>query len=899
MNRKKKKFNRLNIFIIIMSAIFVIISVKLAYIQIVRGEEYDDLANTNSFTQIEEQAPRGNIYDRNGEVLATNTISYSLIFTQTTESNENFFETMDKVFSILDEYNAVQLDEFDLKIDPFRFEFNTDNPETKIWAEKRFKKDRGLDEKIVDGEKVELDDEELLSILPEDTFNYLLLKYEIDDPENPKYTIEQEKRYMLVKDSLYIQSFSGNGMVTIAQNLSEETAFVFLQRLNEMPGIDVITEPIRYYPEGELAASILGYTAKIQPWQQDEYEEKGYNVNTDYIGTQGIEQVYEARLKGSKGANIVRINQQGRVIEQLGEREPYPGQDIYLTIDKRIQKAAEESLKDVMIELQKRSDSKNATRGAAVAIDIKTGEILALASEPSYDPNLFTTSAGLTEEQYNKYFNPDYESFAKDYIERSNLSVTVDDLFPEVKDEDGNVFGREDFYDIFPKPFFNYAISALVPPGSTFKPLTSIAALEEGVIDTTTTIQDKGIFTKYGYNGKCWIYSDYGMTHGFVNVVKALEVSCNYFFYTIGDYLQMYGSKGEDTLAKYAWQFGLGSAPGEKPTTGIELYDSESFGQVYNYESSKNVFSATFLKQLNLLLENGTDRQGNKYKSINLLSNENDSSELKNMKEKLQNYILDQMKNTDVSTSKSNEFFAEMQSQITSIIDKDSSLKKIGYSESDILTIANAINYSVNDCHGEIDTPTNILNASIGQGLSRFTPIQLASYIATVANGGTRYSSHLVKTIKEPSENQIIEETKPEVMNEIEMKDATLKAVFEGMLKVTSGEDGTATVAFSGFPIQTAGKTGTATFSTIEQEVGRDAYGVYVGFAPYDNPEIAVCTVIFDGAHGGSTASVARAIYEEYFKEDLKEKYPTYVAKYDYTAEDILSDTNSDSNNVD
>jgi penicillin-binding protein 2 len=887
---KKIKIDRYSSLYVIACIIFSVIIVRLAYIQVVKADEYKEKADKNSYTQIPDMAPRGLIYDKNGNTLATNHIIYTLTYTETDESKKSFISTANKVFSILDKNGEKQIDDFALKINPYRFEFNTDDAATKKWAELRFKKDRGMGEKTVNGEKVKLTDAELLAITPEETFKFLLTFYSIEkDPGKPIFSVNLERRYMLIKDAVWIQHFSNYKPVVIAKNIKKDTSFIFLQRLNEIPGIDVSTEPTRYYPYGNFASSIIGYISKIQPWQEDKYTEKGYDVSTDYVGTQGIESVYEDRLKGSKGGRTVRINPQGRVIEELGSIEPYPGQNIYLTIDENVQYAAEMALDDTMKAMQKTYNrshpfSRNATRGAAVVEDINTGAIIALASRPGYDPNIFSTAGALTSDLRKQYFDPDYEQFGKSYINRNGLSITVDALFPVQKDSSGNITGRKDVYDIYPKPFYNYAIASLIPPGSTFKPVTSLAALEEGIITPSTTVTDRGVYTAYpGFNGMCWLYRGSHATHGAVNVSKALEVSCNYFFFQIGDWLQSKGSSGMDTLAKYAWKLGLGCKAGEKATTGIELYDEESFGQVYNFESGKTIFSVLFTQELNDLLQKGKDRYGNNVKAIDILPKSDDSDQVKNLKSDFQKFISNQMKNTNVTAADSNKFFQQVQSKLKEMIAASPKLTKLKYSDNDIYKITIAINNSVNDARGEIKTPVNVLNAAIGQGTDQFTPLQLVSYLSTLLNGGTRYKAHIVDKITD-STGKVVEQTKPEIIEKNNFKKSSIDTIKKGMLLVTSGVEGTVNKSiFAGFPIQTAGKTGSATFSNFQSDYGRDAYAVYLGFAPYDNPEIAVSVVIFDGGSGGYSAPVARAIFEAYFKDRLKKQNPNYVPKYNYT----------------
>ena len=161
------------------------------------------------------------------------------------------------------------------------------------------------------------------------------------------------RRYMLVKDTLKMQSFSGYKPVTIANNLTKEAAGIFEQMQPEIPGVSVTTQPIRVYPNKDLGSAFLGYISKINPWDKDKYEEQGYDISSDYIGTSGIEAAFEDVLRGTKGQESIAVNKQGRKVSTLGEIETYPGQTIQLNIDKNMQYAAEKSLDAVMLDLQK------------------------------------------------------------------------------------------------------------------------------------------------------------------------------------------------------------------------------------------------------------------------------------------------------------------------------------------------------------------------------------------------------------------------------------------------------------------------------------------------------------------------------------------------------------------
>jgi penicillin-binding protein 2 len=870
---KKREFTRYTALIVIMCLIFTAITSQLFVLQVVKGEGYKEQANNKSIKEIPDTAPRGNIIDRNGAVLAKSEQSYVLVYNQTDESDKTFFDTMDKVFKILDENGETKQDDFELKIDPYSFVFRSDDPQTQRMLEIRFKKDRGLDEeilkklskdkksKLTKEEQDKIVDEELLKITPEETFKKLIKQYKIDDK---KYSLEEQRRFMIVKDTLKMQSFSGYKPVVVASNIKKDTAFKFKQMLNELPGIDVTTQPIRSYPNGELGSAFLGYISKITS-NQDKYEEKGYDVSSDYVGTAGIESVFEDRLKGSKGGRIVKLNKNGRIIEELGSREPYPGQTVQLTIDKDVQAAAEKAIDDKLAELranpygQNRSNTANATRGAAVAVDVNTGAILALASRPGYDPNLFATPGKLSTDLSKQFFTPDLEKFGRQYIEQRGLmsyypGKTEDEvlniLFPIDKSIKGNTTIRRDAYDIYPKSSFNYATQSRIPPGSTFKPITAIAGLETGVITPDYTMYDNGTFDKGG--GHIYEFKLDG-PNGLVDLTKAIEKSSNPYFMTVGKLLRT--AFGDDILAKYAWKFGLGVPPNSnvKPSTGIEI--PEAFGQVYNSVSAKNDYSSMYLWQIMSMLKNGQSDRGDKFTAIDLYDNDKDSSKVKEIKNNLKKSIKDSIK--EGSFNKDN--YSKL---LKDLIEADPKYSGSNISQKEIDTIINSIYYvAISDANSQLRAGFHMYDAAIGQGMDQFTPLQMANYVATLANGGTRYKLHLVDKFLDAN-GKAIEEVKPEVIEKTGVKPENLEAVKAGMTAVN--EKGTAAGAFKDFPIKTAGKTGTASLTNPES-IGRTDFAEYVGYAPIDNPKIAVYVVIFDGGQGATAATIARDMYTAYF----------------------------------
>lgn len=923
---KKKKISRYNVLIILMIIIFTTIIGKLVYLQLYKKEDYREVADTISNRIIVEKTPRGMIVDSGGEVLATNRQAYAITYTETKESNENFFKTMSELFNILESHGEAIGDDMLLKVDKeggCYFEYKTTEKKNQNVEEIRFKRDRGLNEKIerelfgniereLTDEEISKVNGELLKISPRETFDILVKSYnliglvrnnvkEYKDIEGKEltetllktYSLDEIRKYMLVKDTIKMQGFKGEKVVTLVQNVREETFLTIRQRLNDLPGIDIKVEPIRVYPNGTLASSILGYISPIDESQKDIYEMRGYDTSTDLVGKQGIEAAFEEELKGTKGGVNVKVNSKGTVTEERFKLEAIPGNTVQLSIDKDLQRVTEEALKDQMAWIRENASDNgkrypNANRGAAIAIEVNTGRVLSFASYPDFDPNKFAVKGSLSNEEYKKYFSPDLESYGNELIKRTGLSKTVDELFP--KDSNGV---RQDPKDHYPKPFYNYGSLGLIPPGSIFKSLTTLAGLSEGVIDKNTVIYDSGVYDTnkelVGFAPTCHKKSG----HGPVDAVKALQTSCNIFMYETG--YRLYKNSGGDIkaldkIAEYGWKFGLGVDPNSnmKKGTGIEI--EENFGNVYNFETSKNDIAYFSRFQLANDLDSGNYNNGTAYFiPFDYSYNDLDSDELNTAKKELKTKIYDRFDAIGKSgTMKTDEFSKHIRDDVKRIMDISPKYKEnlTKYEEkngkvnlnneakkvSDIIA-----KFVCNDKETEITSPAQIIYASIGQGTNNFTPLQLGGYISTLANGGTRYRLSLVDRVVD-YEGNVIREFKPEVLDKIDIKKEHLDIVKEGMSKANDSDGGTAAAAFRGFPIKTAGKTGTADFLDDQAEWGREPFATYISFAPLENPEIAFIGVIYDGGHGGWTAPVARAVYEEYFKEKLMTEYPGYTS---------------------
>ena len=457
--------------------------------------------------------------------------------------------------------------------------------------------------------------------------------------------------------------------------------FISAIRERGLSGVNIAPVTTRKYAT-TYAAHILGHTGDIQKEVWPTYKALGYAMN-EIVGIDGVENAFESLLRGQAGTQVVERNAKGKAVSQTWTQEPQPGQDVSLTIDLPLQQKVEDVLAQKLPTL-----TEDVEGGAAAMVDIHTGAVLALASYPTYDLTIYQNT-----ELYQQAMN--------------------DPL----------------------KPFNNRATTGIYAPGSTFKPLVAAAGLEEGIITPKTLIRDTGRYTYYkSPQPQCWIYRQFGGTHGNVNVTKAIEVSCNVFFYDTGRRL------GIQTIDDYARRFGLGES------TGIEI--PESPGVVAGPEYTEKVLGQTWY---------------------------------------------------DGST----------------------------------------------------------LSAAIGQENNQFTPLQLANYIATLVNGGKRYSVHLLKSVKASGSAQTVEEYQPQVVEEIELGEANLNAIKQGMLDLTT--TGSLGRYFRDLPFQVGAKTGSA------QVANSTSNAVFVCFAPYDDPQVALALVAEKGGSGSDLAGLAADILDFYF----------------------------------
>ena len=490
---------RFNIIAILVYAIGIILIAQLFNLQIVNGESYREQSNTRLSRVIKIDSSRGSILDRSGNELAGVRAVNNIELIKTNISDEDLNKCILNLVNLLNEQQVSYKDDFPIKINPF--EFTISGEELENWKEKN---------KI---------DKEATA---EETFNKFKAKYQITN-EN----VEDVRKIISIRYLIATTGYSATKSITIAEDVNDVVVAQINERNSEFPGISIDTKSIRTYNNGTLAAHVIGYTRTIS---DEEYKQRKdtYEMD-DIIGKTGIEAVFEEYLKGTSGEKQVEMAVDGTITSEYTTKDAIAGSDVVLTIDSNLQKVTEDALANCVEKIKSGgfAETYDARGGSAVVMDVNTGDVLAMASYPSYEPQWFV---GKLETDKWNYMN-----------------------------------------DSKTHPLLNKAIQGTYEPGSIFKMITAIAGLESGTITPKEKINDTGVYKKYGLDMKCWYYTSYHRGHGYVNVTQALQHSCNYFFYETGD------RTGIDAIAKYALHFGLGKK------TGIEL-PSEQTGTLAQRE---------------------------------------------------------------------------------------------------------------------------------------------------------------------------------------------------------------------------------------------------------------------------------------------------------------------------
>lgn len=667
----RKRFAAIFVAILVVVGIFAFRLFKL------QGEGGDTASllkgDTLSYTTTV-QAARGNILDRNGNILVSNRASYNLsIANLGFFSGESPLNQIRTLLELCDRAGQTVEDNLPISMEkPYTYLENPSYNQQK-WLS-AYLTWRNWDAEM--SAKNLLARMEKLYGIPEDW----------DDMT--------KRRVIGVRYELDLRYCVGMDNYVLAKDVSADLLAAAMEL--GIPGVSADAVTVREY-NTKYAAHILGFIGPIYAEELEKYTALGYSMDA-LVGKDGLERAFEEYLHGENGKKVTVIDEDGNILESYYSKVPVAGNNVSLTIDIALQAAAEEALEQTILDLREngvglKKEGKDAVGGAVTAVEIKTGDVLVSASYPSYDITTF-----------NKYYN-------------------------ELLAAEGN-------------PLKNRALTESYNPGSIYKMVTSIAAMDEDKASCWREITDLGVYTYYadqGYTCNCHIWTSQGTTHGTINLMEALSCSCNYYFYEVGR------EAGISAIDKVAAGLGLG----EK--TGVEVY--EASGRRANPETRA-------------LLYAGTD---------------------------------------------------------------------------------SAYWYGA-------DT----LQASIGQSDNAFTPLQMAVYCATLANGGTRMTATFLNQVTSWDSSKLVYRHEPLVASQYPISQNALTAVRDGM--ILAAKDGTANTYFHDYPISVAAKTGTA------QHGGEGSDNAsFICYAPAEDPQIAIAVYVEKGAQGGNLGQIAKAILDAYF----------------------------------
>lgn len=477
MNSKKNK-NRGNAAIAVICVIFTVFLVHLFRVQVIGTKEEAQAAV--SVVSVSVPPIRGEILDRNGYPFVTNKQVNKIIFNYPnfpknyTERNKIIIE----LIRIFRKNNVEWNDNLPILI----------NKKGKLI----FDKDKPNEVSYLKSEAF-LDLNYYADV--EDCFNALVSKYKLEE-----YSLKDARNIASVYYSMVKNGFNTGRNYEFATEVSSALVSAIKERSDHFPGVDVQVSSERDYYDGTLAPHILGIVANLSESEYESKKEEGYAI-TDMIGKSGIEAIMESQLRGKNGIKTITTDADGNKTEEYTVM-PQQGNTVILTLDRDLQKVAQDALAEGIKSLQISTDRSYMLTGSVVAMDTRNNEVLAMASYPNYD---------------NSTYQDDYEKLSKDVS----------------------------------KPLWNRALKSTYTPGSTIKPAVAMAGLEEGIIKGDMGIVCTGIYTHYqDYQPRCT------KVHGYQNVVNAIFNSCNIYFYDTARRL------GIEKLNSYFSMFGLGEPTG-------------------------------------------------------------------------------------------------------------------------------------------------------------------------------------------------------------------------------------------------------------------------------------------------------------------------------------------------
>ncbi len=519
---KSKERLRLIVLVLLIVAVFLTSSFRLMEFQVVNGASYREDANNITVSKTTITAARGEIVDRYGRPLAINKVGFNIVFDRAFMPKGEENAIISRLIDLLEKSGVEWVDE--LPITPAQ-------PYTFL---------EGKDQEIKT-----MKSREYLRLntyaTAQDCMDALIQKFEIAGYDEKKTRQVAGVRYQMM-----ISDFSVYNRYTFAEDVPASLVATVKELSYQLAGVDISEETMRNYVSGTIAPHIIGTIGPIYAEEYEKLKEKGYQMN-GIVGKSGVELAMESYLKGTDGIREISQNTKGNVVSDNVSKEPVPGNTVMLTIDKYLQQGVQNILEDHILNIEQpnKKGTQRAFAGAAVVLDVKTGEILACATYPSYDIN-------------------DYRS------QYSTLSADKKGI-----------------------PLLNRALKGNYRPGSTFKTVVAAGALSEGTINRNTLINCTRIYQRFPtLKMKCLFIGHSGN----INVVTAIRKSCNIFFYETGINL------GIDKINEYAHAMGLGTQTGLEIATDTGAISSPERSKKLGSEWSIGNVAQTSIGQLDTVV---------------------------------------------------------------------------------------------------------------------------------------------------------------------------------------------------------------------------------------------------------------------------------------------------------
>lgn len=883
---------------------------RIFTIQIVEGEEHETETEQKTTKEREIKSTRGNILDRNGELLAYNELSYSVTYEDTGElaTNEEKNAMIYKLIKIVEDNGGVLADDFFIQLDEDgNLYFQKDGS-----SELRFKRD------VYSLASVDQLTEEQKSASAEEIFQYMrhgstetaTKMYDISD----EYSIEDTLKIMMIRFNILMNKYSRYLPITIATNVNDKTVATIRESQEELPGVDILTQTQRVYNDSEYFSHILGYTGLITQEKLEELKEAGDNSYsaTDQIGITGIEKEFEEYLHGQNGSESVIVNDQTRVLDIIDRVDPVAGNDVYLTIDAKLQKAAytllEKRLASILLNALKNNDKLSIHDVYYALINNNVIDIKAFNNEDSTD---------LEKQVYQKFRVQQKEVFRslKKQLEISNTTAkkSLSDEMQEYMDyiykmlktqkillvsdmeENDAKLAAYTNGSISLSSFLKYALSnnyvdlSKLDVGNNYY---STEELYEKLLDLIiNTLTDDSNFNKIIYrdlvyssklSGKeiCLLLFDQSVLKYDEKAINGLESGT----LSPSSFIQTKMKNLEITPAQLALEPCSGSVVVTDVKTG-EVRALVTYPSYDNNMLANRIDSAYYSKLTNDLsypllnrpLQSKT-APGSTYKMISSVAGLEEgvigpSEKILDRYQfnKISNGPKDHTRNThgniDVPNAlevSCNYFFYEVGYRLGT----DSSGNYISsFGLERLKKYAEMFGF---DKTSGIELPEyepkisdwDSVRSAIGQGTNNYTPSQLARYVTAIANRGNVFNLTIFDKVCDLNE-KVIKKNETSIYKNVEISNTTWNLVQEGMYKVVNGEDSAIKKLFADMDITVAGKTGTA-----QENKNKPNHALFVSYAPYDDPEISVVVAIPNGYTSSNAAELARDVYKYYYKQD-------------------------------